>query len=264
MEENKKEFDSLDINDEKSPDSLSYDEGEFTEGPIKIEKQPEKNALKEIYEWVSSIAWAVVLALVINTFLISLVQVDGSSMVPTLHHGERLIVRKIAYTPQNSDVVIVKSEPLKKYIVKRVIATPSQKIGFDAERNVLVDGVALDEPYIESKQISLGGLYQYPIIVPKKGEVASTDVLLAERAIMPESVSLDMVDGKIHVKGSSFVEDGEFIVGETKYSQNGYFVLGDNRNNSSDSRVFGIVPEDEIIGKAIFRFLPISEIGLIK
>lgn len=264
MEENKKEFDSLDINDEKIKDPLSYDAGEFEQGPIIIETEPEKNTFKEIYEWVSSIAWAVILALLINTFLISLVQVDGSSMVPTLHHGERLIVRKIAYTPQNSDVVIVKSEPLKKYIVKRVIATPSQKIGFDAELNVLVDGVAIDEPYIESKQVSRGGLYQYPVAVPKEGEIASVDVLLAEQAIMPESVSIEMIDGKIHVKGSSFVEDGEFIVGETKYLQNGYFVLGDNRNNSSDSRVFGIVPEDEIIGKAVFRFLPISEIGLIK
>lgn len=263
MEENKKEFDSLDINDEKVKDDLSYDESDFTEGEIIIENA-RKNVFKEIYEWVSSVAWAVVLALIINTFLISLVQVDGSSMVPTLHHGERLIVRKIAYTPKNSDVVIVKSEPLKKHIVKRVIAMPDQEISFDAERNVLVDGVAIDEPYIESKQVSYGALYRYPVTVPKKSEIASIDILLAEQATMPESVSIEMVDGKIHIKGSSFVEDGEFIAGETKYSQNGYFVLGDNRNNSSDSRVFGIVPEDEIIGKAVFRFLPISEIGLIK
>lgn len=263
MEENNREFDSREINDEKTKDALSYD-SDFKEEPIKIQKEPEKNALKEIYEWVSSVAWAVVLALIINTFLFSLVQVDGDSMLPTLHNNERLIVRKIAYTPKNSDVVIVKSEPLKKYIVKRVIAIPSQEISFDDKLNVLVDGVAIDEPYIESKQMSYGGLYKYPVLVPKEGEVASIDVILAEQAIMPESVSIEIADEKIYVKGSSFVEDGEFILGETKYSQNGYFVLGDNRNNSSDSRIFGIVPEDEIIGKAVFRFLPISEIGLIK
>ena len=73
----------------------------------KLKEIKNNKEYKEMYEWVSSIAWAVVLALIINTFLISLVQVDGSSMVPTLHHGERLIVRKIAYTPKKSDVIFL-------------------------------------------------------------------------------------------------------------------------------------------------------------
>ena len=263
MEENNRNLNSEEIN-EKTPDAISYDEGEFGQKPIKIEKSSENKFLKEIYEWTSSIAWAVVLAFVINTFFVSLVQVDGSSMVPTLHHGERLIVRKIAYTPEKSDVVIVKSEPLKKHIVKRVVAMPNQKISFDSELNVLVDGVLIDEPYIAEKQFSTGGLYPYPLVVPKKGENATFNVILAEAAVMPESVKIEMKDDKIMVTGSSFVEDGVFLPGETKYTQDGYFVLGDNRNHSSDSRVFGVVPRDEIIGEAVLRFLPISEFGLIK
>lgn len=263
MDENNRNLESEEIYEE-TPDAISYDEGEFGQEPIKLEKASENKVLKEIYEWISSIAWAVILAFVINTFFISLVQVDGSSMVPTLHHGERLIVRKIAYTPQKSDIVIVKSEPLQKYIVKRVIAMPNQEISFDSERNVLVDGALIDEAYIAEKQITTGGLYPYPLIVPKKGENATIDILLAEASIMPQSVNIEMQGDKIMVTGSSFVEDGEFRPGETKYTQDGYFVLGDNRNHSSDSRVFGVVPKDEIIGEAVLRFLPISEFGLIK
>ncbi len=247
-------------------DELSYDDGAFTEEKEIVFKESEnkKNIAKEIYEWVSSLAAAVVLAFLINTFLFSLVQVDGDSMVPTLHHQERLIVRKIAYTPKNSDVVIVKSEPLQKFIVKRVIATPMQKISFDDELNVTIDEKNIDEPYIEAKQITQGYLYDYPLIVPKKGEIADIGIILAEKSCMPNIVKIEQADGKIFVYGSRFIEDGEFKVGETKYTQNGYFVLGDNRNNSADSRVFGVVPEDEIVGEAVFRFYPFDVIGLIK
>lgn len=246
-------------------DELSYDEGAFESDSIKIETEEKKtNVAREIYEWVSSIAVAVVLAFVINTFLFSLVQVDGSSMVPTLHHGERLIVRKIAYTPKNSDVVIVKSQPLQKFIVKRVVATPTQNVAFDEELNLTVDKKKIDEDYIESKQVSIGYLYNYPVTVPQKGAVADIEVIFAEQANMPDKVLIEQKDEKIFIFGSSFVADGEFVSGKTTYTQDGYFVLGDNRNNSADSRVFGIVPEDEIVGEAIFRFYPFNAIGTIK
>lgn len=258
MEENNKN------NEVEIIDEISYDEGAFSDEEIVFAKESKKSIAKEIYEWVSSIATAVVLAFVINTFLFSLVQVDGSSMVPTLHHQERLVVRKIGYTPQNSDVVIVKSEPLEKYIVKRVIAAPMQKIGFDDELNVTIDDKKIEESYIEAKQVTYGYLYNYPIVVPKKGEVADVQIVIAEKSANPDDVDIEQKDGKLFVYGSSFIEDGEFVVGETKYTQNGYFVLGDNRNNSADSRVFGVVPEDEIIGKAVLRFYPFNVAGRIK
>ena len=264
MDENNRDLNTENI-DEEIKDELSYDNEEFRGENIKIEEDSKKtNIVKEVYEWISSIALAVVLAFLINTFLFSLVQVDGSSMVPTLHHAERLIVRKIAYTPENSDVVIVKSKPLQKFIVKRVVATPKQSVGFDSELNLVVDGKKLEENYIESKQVSIGYLYNYPVTIPKKGDVADIEVLFAEQANMPNKVLIEQKDGKIFVSGSSFVADGEFIIGTTTYTQDGYFVLGDNRNNSADSRVFGIVPQEEIIGEAIFRFYPFNVIGTIK
>ena len=101
-------------NDEYIADELSFDTLPEEETVAEAEKQtkPKKNFYKEMYEWISSIAIAIVLAFIINTFLFSLVQVDGQSMVPTLQHGERLLVRKLLYTPQNSDVVIVKTDVL--------------------------------------------------------------------------------------------------------------------------------------------------------
>lgn len=264
MEENNRELITENI-DEVIVDELSYDNENFSNGEILIDDEPKKsNVAKEIYEWISSIAAAVVLAFVINTFFFSLVQVDGNSMLPTLHHGERLIVRKIAYTPKNFDVVIVKSQPLKKFIVKRVVATPAQSVGFDNELNLLVDGQMIQEDYIESKQINIGYLYNYPVTVPQKGEIANIAVIFAEQANKPDKVTIEQKDGKIYISGSSFVADGEFDLEKTTYIQDGYFVLGDNRNNSADSRFFGFVPEDEIVGSAIFRFFPFDVFGTIK
>lgn len=254
-------------NEEYVPDELSFDNiPEVVELPedTEMERKPKKNFLKEMYEWISSIAIAVVLALIINTFLFSLVQVDGQSMVPTLQHGERLLVRKLLYTPENGDVVIVKTDVLKKYIVKRVIATPGQTVSYDETLNVMVDEKVLTEDYINEKQMSMGSLYDFPVVAPKEGEIADISVIVAEAMTLPEQVKITEEDGKILVSGSNFVEDGEFVFGEELYTGNGYFVMGDNRNHSSDSRNLGIVPEDEIIGKAVFRFLPLSAIGVIK
>lgn len=264
MDENSRELITENI-DELPLDELSYDNKESLSQEIKFnDEQQKSNLAKEIYEWISSIAIAVVLAFVINTFLFSLVQVDGKSMLPTLHHGERLIVRKIAYTPKNSDIVIVKSQPLEKFIVKRVVAEPSQTVEFDDSLNLVVDGEIINEDYIESKQQSVGFLYKYPMTVPKKGEIADIGVVFAEQANMPDKVLIEQKDGKLYVTGSAFVADGEFDLENTKYTQNGYFVLGDNRNNSSDSRFFGFVPESEIVGEAIFRFFPFDVFGTIK
>lgn len=246
-------------------DELSFDYADVENSSIEIE-EPKKNWAQELYEWVSSIAVAVVLALVVNTFFFSLVQVDGHSMVPTLNHGERLVVRKIAYEPKTHDIVIIKSGVLDKYIVKRVIALPGEEISFDTGLNVLVNGEKIEEPYIAALQTSTGGLYRFPMTVPKKGEAASLDLIIAEMQLNLGSgeVEITQADDGLYIKGSSLVEDGKFTEGETTYKQDCYFVMGDNRNGSSDSRTLGLIPDEEIIGEAVFRFMPFDKIGTIK
>ena len=68
-----------------------------------------KSIGREIWEWCYTIVIALAIALVIKAFLFDIVVVDGSSMFPTLEDGERLIVTKIGYEPENGDIVILDS-----------------------------------------------------------------------------------------------------------------------------------------------------------
>lgn len=172
--------------------------------------QKKNSFLKELLEWTQTIAFAVVLALLINQFLFSVVQVEGHSMDPTLGDKQRLIVTKLFYEPKAGDIVIVKSSALQKNIVKRVIATEGQEIIIEPSIGaVIVDGEVLDEPYIMENLRSSGNKYVYPLTVP----------------------------------------------------ENTVFVMGDNRNNSQDSRSIGVIPKEEIVGKAVFRIMPFDKFG---
>lgn len=207
-----------------------------------------KTILKEVWEWVYTIAIAVAIAFLIKGFLFDIVKVDGSSMVPTLENHDRLIVTKLGYTPKQGDIVILDSlykkreeyydtlaeeegkeelsafekftesfnlpEDLKKrYYVKRVIALPGQTIDI-RDGKVYVDDVELEEEYYS-------------------GVTTAMD----SRTVFPQTVEEDMV-----------------------------FVMGDNRPNSKDSRSsdLGQVPYDAVLGKSQLRIWPLSSIGLTK
>ena len=79
--------------DEISEETEAIEQKEINENTQEEpENKPAYSRAREIYEWISSIAIAVVLALVINQFFFAFVQVDGQSMEPTLYHNERLVV----------------------------------------------------------------------------------------------------------------------------------------------------------------------------
>ena len=207
-----------------------------------------KKILKEVWEWIYTIAIALAIAMVIKTFLFDIVKVDGSSMFPTLEHQDRLIITKLGYTPKAEDIVILDStyedrsdyydslakekgkeelnsfekftkyfslpEQYKhRYYVKRVIATPGQTIDIK-DGNVYVDGKLLDEEYYDGETYSTSPLAEYPITV----------------------------------------------------EENCVFVMGDNRGNSRDSRdpSLGQVPYEAVIGKSQFRIFPFNKIGKTK
>ena len=115
--------------------------------PIKEANDP----LKEVKEWAQAIITAVVLALLIRTFLFEIILVDGSSMLPTLHDADRVFVNKIGYIigePQHGDVVIFKTpeDPHTNY-VKRLIGLPGDRV-YIQDGVVYVNGEALEESYI--------------------------------------------------------------------------------------------------------------------
>ncbi|MDD3839633.1 MAG: signal peptidase I [Clostridia bacterium] len=110
----------------------------------------------EIIEWIQAIVIAIVLAFVIKTFLFDTLRVDGSSMEPTLHDNDRLIISKISYIvdqPKRGDIAVFKypGNP-KEYYIKRVIAIGNDKIKIE-NGNVYVNGELKIEPYIKEKTI---------------------------------------------------------------------------------------------------------------
>lgn len=125
--------------------------------------------IKSCFEWVESLIPALIISILILTFVFRLVTVNGISMENTLFHGDKLIVRNLFYKPSNGDIVVV--GPVlgldEHIIIKRVIATGGQTfdINFDTGE-ITVDGVVLDEPYIkETTRLREGG--EIPSVIPE-------------------------------------------------------------------------------------------------
>ena len=116
------------------------------------EEKPKTDPAKELYYTLHSLVAVLVTLILAFTFVGRLILVSGDSMVPTLLDGELLIVRSIAYQPQQGDIVILSEEGFHggEAIVKRVIATGGQTVNIDYDTGtVYVDGEPLDEPYIK-------------------------------------------------------------------------------------------------------------------
>ena len=115
------------------------------------QEQKQKDLRIDIYEWIQSLMNALVIATVIFIFVIRVIDVSGSSMVPTLRDGDKMMVSKLFYHPQAGDVVVFKTDRYdpNRALVKRVIATEGQEISIDFDRGVVyIDGAPLEEDYI--------------------------------------------------------------------------------------------------------------------
>ena len=109
---------------------------------------------KEIYEWIKSIALAIIIAVLIKTFLFNTTYVLGYSMYPTLHERDRLFTNKVVYMigePKKGDIVVLKApdDPDKDYI-KRVIGVAGDKVEI-IDGKVYVNGEMLNEEYISEE-----------------------------------------------------------------------------------------------------------------
>ncbi len=122
----------------------------------KTEKK--KNVKKEILSWVLTLGSAVVIALLIRTFLFEPIRVDGSSMNDTLMNGEIMFVTKPEYLfgdPQVGDVVICKYPGRTEYFVKRLMGAPGDVI--EVKNNVVYrNNESLSEPYLTPDRNSDG------------------------------------------------------------------------------------------------------------
>lgn len=109
---------------------------------------PEKMAgrfTKSAFEWMEDLTFMLVLVAVIFTFILRLITVDGTSMLPNYSDGDRVLVTGDIIGVKQGDVVII-NNVLDGPIIKRVIATEGQVVDFDAQnKSVLIDGVPLDD-----------------------------------------------------------------------------------------------------------------------
>ena len=105
----------------------------------------------DLYEWIQSLMTALVICMAIFIFIIRVIDVSGSSMFPTLHDGDKMLVSNLFYTPHAGDVVVFKTDRYdpERALVKRVIATEGQEISIDFDRGVVyIDGLPVEEDYI--------------------------------------------------------------------------------------------------------------------
>lgn len=133
------------------------------------EKQ-QRDGGRDLYDWVQALVCSVLAVVVVFTFVIRLIGVDGHSMVPSLQDGDRLLVlNSMLYGDyQYGDVVVLRKESfLEEPIVKRVIATEGQIVDIDfLTGSVYVDGVLLKEDYINELTFTEEGM-TFPLVVPE-------------------------------------------------------------------------------------------------
>ncbi len=123
---------------------------ETSDAPAAASQEKKKNVKKEIISWILTLGSAVVIALLIRTFLFEPIFVDGHSMMNTLQDREVMLVTKPEYIfgePQRGDVVICKYPGRTENFVKRLMGVPGDTIEI-IDHVVYVNGKAVDEPYL--------------------------------------------------------------------------------------------------------------------
>ena len=192
------------------------------EGPAP--KSPTRNAL----EWVAVIAGAVLIAVVIRTFVLQTFWIPSPSMSPTLVENDRVLVNKLSYRfhdVNRGDVIVFERPPTEppnevKDLIKRVVGLPGDRVSI-IDGTVRIDGEVLDEPYVQGLQTIYDGSCTQPTV---------------------DMTGLDTEEGWVVPEGN-------------------LFVMGDNRVNSHDGRCFGPIDEDLVVGRAFFIMWPPGHAG---
>ncbi|HXF96258.1 MAG TPA: signal peptidase I [Gemmatimonadales bacterium] len=204
--------------------------------------RPSRSRLGRWFDsWMRSLGMALVLFLVVRTFLVEAFQIPSGSMERTLLVGDFLFVNKAAYgapipgtdtrlpgyaTPEHGDIVVFAypKNPRQHY-VKRVIGLPGDTVE-SRSGEVRVNGEPLDEPYVQRTD-PLRDVYSPEFNWQREYLVAAS----------PQAAR------RYHPTRDTW---GPLVVPAGKY-----FVLGDNRDNSSDSRYWGFVDAAAIKGRPL-------------
>lgn len=225
------------------------------------DKQKKGGFLSEFLSWVQVIVMAVVIAFVLNNFVIANSQVPTGSMVPTINEGNRVIGFRLSYTfgdPKQGDIAIFKfgwicenckkamgedpapaacplcgkeiKRPKTLYYVKRVIGLPGDTIDIVSEGSVKASELAE--------------------IPPGLGIEPGEDVELQTAAVYVNGEKLE----------EPYLREPMLFTGELHFEvpEDHYFMMGDNRNNSRDARFWNnpYISKDRMIAKVLVRYFP--------
>jgi signal peptidase I len=202
--------------------------------------KPEKKR-ETTMEFISSMAVVLVVGLFIITFNLQAFEIPSSSMENTLLIGDHVFVDRVTVAPKTNwmplvpyrnirhgDIIVFLSpaEP-GLYVVKRIIGIPGDHIRLK-DGVVYRNGEALNEPYV----IHIPDSYNpyrdnFPNVAPPEG----------------------MITPEWHLEMSSYIQNGELVVPAGRY-----FGMGDNRDVSYDSRYFGFIPQENVIGRPMFIY----------
>jgi signal peptidase I len=219
-------------------------------------------------EYGASFFPVILIVFVLRSFIVEPFKIPSGSMIPTLLVGDFILVNKYTYgvrlpvinkkiidvnTPQRGDVMVFRypEDPSLDYI-KRVVGVPGDKIAYQ-NKHLTINGQPLETKKIDD-YLHPERLYYSKQFVEKLGEVD-------HRALNDEDAP-------------SFVPDPTHFPGRENclYNNAGvictvpaghYFMMGDNRDNSRDSRVWGFVPEANIVGRAFFIWFNFSDLKRI-
>jgi signal peptidase I len=206
---------------------------------------PVENRVEETpYEAVASICSVLVVGLFILTFLVQNFVIPSGSMEKTLLVGDHLVVDRITLAPPARWIPLVRYREPKRgdivvflkpgepdlFLVKRLVGVPGDRIHL-RDGIVILNGVAQDQPHAEktTPENHYDFLDEFPSVPPNPSPGGAT-----------ESWAVDF---------PNHVEDGELVVPPGKY-----FMMGDHRHNSLDSRYWGFVPRENIVGRPLFNY----------
>lgn len=154
--------------DEENKEAEVHSAGEAPESAGRPAREKKDDERMELYDWVQCIIGALIVGILIFMFCVRVVNVDGSSMWPTLHDEDMILTTNFLYTPKVGDVVVFQTDSYDPSpLVKRVIATEGMTVDIDFDAGVVyVDGVAQDEPYVNSPTTDRED-FQGPVTVPE-------------------------------------------------------------------------------------------------